>query len=143
MIENLARLLKLIKYLKDTDAHLEKVVRRTVREVQKKLSGVRAGDYDIFSYVRTLSASWVQRKGTEQALKDRGVYLRSIKLSTVDKYTFRVWTKEKALAKFLEFGTKTMAPIPHWRYIRRYTVFVFRKHMLNYLKGLRYLLQGA
>lgn len=140
MITNLKKLLKLIQYLKDTDRLLYRVIHRTVLEIQKKFKELQAGNYDIFEYVRQLTRGWVQRKGNSQVLKDTGAYLRSIKIREIDNQRFRVWTKQKALAKYLEFGTKNMPAIPHWRYIRRYIVMVFRKHMTNYLKGLRYLL---
>lgn len=132
---------KLVKFLLDTDQHLDRVVNSTVREVSQRLKGLASGDLSLLSDVRRLSVGWTRRKGHGDVLRNKGDYLKSIKVSGKAS-RFRIWTKQKALAGYLEFGTKHMEAIPHWRYIRLFTIYTFRKFMFVYLRKLQRALSG-
>lgn len=102
----------------------------SVRDMRKLLDQIKNGNYGIFGRMRDLTYNYAMRKRTAQKLKESGDYLGSITVSNAN-IGFKVWTRLSLLARYLEFGTKNMKPIPHWRYIRIYGKMLMRRSVLQ------------
>lgn len=105
---------------------------RAAKDMGKKLDEVKSGNYGLFGRLRSLTPAWVARKSGDQKLKSEGSYLEGITVSRLP-LGFMLRIRKGLLAKWLEFGTKRMKPIPHWKFIRYYGIMLMKRTLFNSL----------
>lgn len=136
-------LLRLIPRVKK---RLNELAEETMLEVKRDLqAAILTKDRSSFiKRLRAISPGWVEEKKAKgqmpQQLAATGAYARAIiikrgneeiALTLIDgAYPGRKF-KYSDLARFLEYGTKNMKPLPHWRKAAKH----FRKEFIRKVRG--------